>query len=426
MQTPVYAEEAVLGGLMANNDAFHDVAPLVGMDHFTNPFRKRLWSAIRNRILAGEPADPVTVMELLPDDADAVLELAKSTTSARSVVTYAHIVRKNWRKREASGIAQRLISDVADDDEEGVDRAVSALMELNAEVAEHEFTGRQSMQMAFEQASIAFQNGGKLPGITTGLIELDAILGGFHDSDLTLIGGRPAMGKTAFLLGLVEACAGAGYPCGLISAEQPAIQIGIRRVALSSGVGAAVIRSGQFQDEDWGLLTAGMSKVKDSPIWIYDRSAVTLDELIGIARKWKHTHGIKALFVDYAQRITVRGSDRITEVSLVARGLKNLARDLNIPVVTLAQVKAAVDTRPDKRPTSGDLANSDELTREADQILMLYRDEVYSQDSPDRGLAEVLIEKNRHGPTGFKKFAFIPETMAFRDLNKDKRWESAA
>lgn len=424
METPAHAEEAVLGGLMANNDAFHDVAPFLASDHFTSPFRRRLWGAIRDRLLAGEPADAITVMELLPDDAVTVIDLAKSAYTGATVCVYAAIVRENWRRREAAGIAQRLLAGARDSEPGSVDAAIAELMALNASVTEHEFTGKQALSMAFEAAEKAYRNGGKLPGITTGLVELDEILGGWHDSDLTIIGGRPAMGKTAFLLGLVEAAADAGLPVGLISAEQPTLQIGVRRMSLASGVGAAVIRSGQFADEDWGRLGVGMGKAKDRPMWIYDRSAVTLDELVGIARKWKHQHGIRALFVDYAQRITVPGADRITEVASVARGLKNLARDLQIPVVSLAQVKAAVDSRTgDKRPTAGDLANSDELTREADQILMLYRDEVYNRNTSDRGVAEVLIEKNRHGPTGFKKVAFLSETMRFASLEKQAdRW----
>lgn len=414
--TPAYAEEAVLGGVMANNGAFHDVVSLLAMEHFTHPFRRRLWTAIRDRILAGEPADAVTVMEALPADAGEVLDLAAATTSASTVPAYAAIVRENWRRREVAGIAQRLLSGAKAGEEGAVDAAIAALLSLNATVTEHEFTGRQILQMAFDVSVAAYENGDKLPGITTGLGELDDILGGWHDSDLTIVGGRPAMGKTAFLLGLAEASSGAGAATGVISAEQPAVQLGIRRAALASGVGAATIRSGQFHDEDWARVSAGIKATRDRPLWVYDRSAVTLDELIGIARKWKHAHGIRVLFVDYAQRITVPGTDRVTEVSLVARGLKNLARDLQIPVVALAQVVKGVDTRPDKRPNAGDLANSDELTREADQILMLYRDEVYNRDSAERGIAEILIEKNRHGPTGFKRVEFIPETMRFADL----------
>lgn len=426
MTTPAYAEEAVLGGVMANNGAFHDIAALISAEHFTNPFRQRLWGAIRDRILGGEPADAVTVSEALPNDATDVWDIVANTTTAGTVPTYAAIVRDNWRRREAAGIAQRLLSGARSGEDGAVDAAIAALLSLNSTVTEHEFTGRQVLQMAFDVSIAAYESGGKLPGITTGLAELDDILGGWHDSDLTIIGARPAMGKTALMLGLAEASAAAGIPTGVISAEQPAVQLGIRRASLSSGVGAASIRSGQFDDQDWPALSNGIRDTRDRPMWVYDRSAVTLDELVGIARKWKHAHGIKILFVDYAQRISVPGADRITEVSQVARGLKNLARDLQIPVVSLAQVVKGVDSRPDKRPNAGDLANSDELTREADQILMLYRDEVYNRDTQDRGIAEVLIEKNRHGPSGYKRLAFIAETMRFASLESASSARAAA
>lgn len=424
MITPAYAEEAVLGGILLRNENFHEAAQWLTDEHFTSAFRKRLWAALRERILAGEPADAVTIAELMPNDAAEVFAMTDACTSARTVPTYVKIVRENWRRREATRIAQRLL-DAARSGEDGVNEAIGDLLRLNATVTEHEFTGKQAMLMAWNKAQEAYENGGRLPGITTGLKALDDILGGWHDSDLTIIGARPAMGKTALLLNFAEAAAGSGVPCGLISAEQPVEQIGVRRLAMASGVSVTAIRSGRIEDEAWPRMSSGVAARKDAPIWIHDRSAVTLDELIATARKWKHAHNIGVLFIDYAQRITVPGVDRTTEVSIVARGLKNLARDLCIPVVSLAQVVKGVDSRADKRPNAGDLANSDELTREADQIIMLYRDEVYSVDSPDKGVAELLIEKNRHGPTGFKRVAFIAETMTFADLAED-RWAEVA
>lgn len=424
MITPAYAEEAVLGGILLRNENFHEAAQWLTDEHFTSAFRKRLWAALRERILAGEPADAVTIAELMPNDAAEVFAMTDACTSARTVPTYVKIVRENWRRREATRIAQRLL-DAARSGEDGVNEAIGDLLRLNATVTEHEFTGKQAMLMAWNKAQEAYENGGRLPGITTGLKALDDILGGWHDSDLTIIGARPAMGKTALLLNFAEAAAGSGVPCGLISAEQPVEQIGVRRLAMASGVSVTAIRSGRIEDEAWPRMSSGVAARKDAPIWIHDRSAVTLDELIATARKWKHAHNIGVLFIDYAQRITVPGVDRTTEVSIVARGLKNLARDLCIPVVSLAQVVKGVDSRADKRPNQGDLANSDELTREADQIIMLYRDEVYSVDSPDKGVAELLIEKNRHGPTGFKRVAFIAETMTFADLAED-RWAEVA
>lgn len=421
MQTPTFAEEAVLGGILLRNENFHDAASLLSEDHFTSAFRKRLWSALRDRILAGEPADTVTVAELLPDDVSEIFAITDTCVSMRTVPTYVGIVRENWRRRESATIASRLLASARSGDD-GVDEAIGALLALNSSVTEHEFTGKQAMQMAWKQAEEAYQNGGKLPGITTGLNALNDILGGWHKSDLTLIGARPAMGKTALLVNLTEAAAASGVNVGLVSAEQPAEQIGIRRLSLASNLGAADIRAGRIDDEGWAKAQIGIKERAPAPIWIYDRSALTLDELVGIARKWKHAHNIGVLFIDYAQRITVPGVERVTEVSAIARGLKNLARDLNIPVVCLAQVKAEVEKRNDRRPNAGDLANSDELCREADQILMLYRDEVYNRESPDKGIAEILIEKNRHGPTGFKLVKFFGETMRFADLASEREF----
>lgn len=420
--TPAFAEEAVIGGLLLDNMRFHDVAPLITSDHFTSPQRARVFGLIRDRVLAGEPADSVTIGEASPDDFEFAIHLASNVPGSSAVVTYAELVRENWRRREAVQVGLELVSAARAGEPDAVDVAAGRLLALNAVVTACEYTGKQAMQQAWREVDRNYANGGKLPGITTGLSGLDEILGGWHDSDLTIIGGRPAMGKTAFLGGLIEAAAGAGKRPGVISAEQPAVQLALRRLSLVSSVAATRLRNGQLEDEDWTRLQAGMTDAVARDMWIYDRSAVTLDELVGIARKWKHTHDIGCLFIDYAQRISVPRADRISEVSQVARGMKNLARDLQIPVIALAQVVKTVDQRVgDKRPNAGDLANSDELTREADQILMLYRDEVYNRESPDKGMAEVLIEKNRHGPTGFKKVRFIDETMRFCDVGGD-RW----
>src|SRR5690606_229620 len=184
------------------------------------------------------------------------------------------------------------------------------------------------------------------------------------------------------------------------SGEQSAMQIGQRSIALEAGVAAERMRNGQFEDEDWPRLSEGMHKLMRRNVRLIDRSAPTLDEVCRTARRWRQEHKIEVLFVDYLQRIRVpRAESRIEEVAEVARGLKTLARDLDIPVVALAQVKAEVDKRTDKRPGLGDIANSDEATREADLIGFLYRDEVYHDDSPHRGIAELNIDKNRHGPT---------------------------
>lgn len=418
MITPIFAEEAVLGGLLHDNLRYHDVATLIAEGQFTSPQRARVFAAIRDRVLAGEAADTVTIGEALPEDFGYCIDLASHTPGGALVTEYGAIVRENWRRREAVAVGLKLVASARDAEEGAVDSAIASLMALNSSVTECEYTGKQAMKLAMEIVRQAVESGGGLPGITTGLNVLDEILGGFHDSDLTIIGARPAMGKTALMGSLAEAAANAGKRPGIISAEQPAVQMALRRAAMVSGVSAGAMRAGKVDDEDWARITHGVGTANGRDMWIYDRSAVTLDELVSVARKWKHTHGIGILYIDYAQRIRVPGADRVTEVSEVARGMKNLARDLNIPVVALAQVVKGVDNRPDKRPNQGDLANSDELTREADQILMLYRECVYDQNA-NRTVAEILIEKNRHGPTGFKKVYFHEETMRFGDLARE-------
>lgn len=422
MNDAAYAEEAVLAGVIVANQRFHDVAAILSADTFTHPFRRRLWEAIRERVLAGEPADVVTLAESLPEDASAIFEVS-SAHGYHDPAAYAPIVRANWRKREAATIAGTLMAGLRANDDGAVDAAIGSLLALNATRTECDFTLRQAMQAAFKQVQTAYENDGALPGITTGLSNLDDLLGGWHPGDLVILGARPAMGKTALMINFAEAAAKAGKRVGIVSAEQPAVQIGLRAMALGSKVGAADLRRGRVDDLAWSRVSAAVSSARDWPVRIYDRSALTLDELVSVARKWKHAHGLDLLFLDYAQRVSVPGAERITEVSMVARGLKNLARDLDIPLVSLAQVKAAVDTRGDKRPLAGDLANSDELTREADEILMLYREEAYAH-TPDemakarKGVAEILIEKNRHGPTGFVECAFLAETMRFADLER--------
>lgn len=421
MTTPTFAEEAVLGGLMLDNDRYHDVGTVLAANQFTSEHRAAIFTEIKQRITSGEAADVITLSEAFPQWHEFLWDLHATTAGGALVEEYAKIVRSNWRRREAASIGQRLVAGARNAEEGAEEAAIAALMVLGSTVTECEYTGKQAMKMAMAMVQAAYEAGGQLPGITTGLQALDDILGGFHDSDLTIIGARPAMGKTALMGSLAEAAADKGKRPGVISAEQPAVQMALRRASMISGVSATRMRAGKVDDEDWARMTQGIRAANARDMWIYDRSAVTLDELVGVARKWKHTHDIGILYIDYAQRIRVPGVERITEVSEVARGMKNLARDLNIPVVALAQVKAAVDTRPDKRPTQGDLANSDELTREADQILMLYRDCVYSKDpNCNRTIAEILIEKNRHGPTGFKRVHFAEETMRFGDLTNEQ------
>lgn len=427
----VQAEQYVLGALLVEPRALARVT--LDESDFYRRDHALVFRAICDLDAAGRPHDAVTVGEWF-DSHDLsrevgrgayLIELANNAT-AGNVVAYAEIVREKSALRRAIEVGTELINAAFHPEgrraAEILDEAIRELMALSKSEDRCEFTLQQAARLAWEDAQAAHEAGGKLRGVTTGFARMDSRLGGLHKGDLVILGARPSMGKTALMVNMALSAARAGHSVGMVSGEQSALQIGQRSVSAESRVSAERMRNGQFEEEDWPLLTRAMRDLVDRKVRLIDRSAPTLDEVARTARRWKQEHGIEVLFVDYLQRIRVpRSESRIEEVAEVSRGLKTLARDLDIPVVALAQVKAEVDKRAgDKRPNLGDIANSDEATREADQIGFLYRDEVYDHNSPDRGIAELNIEKNRHGPTGQFRLRFFAETMLFANLQEDE------
>lgn len=422
----VEAEQAVLGGLMLAQDALARVN-LVESDFYRRD-HALIFRAILDLDAEGKPYDSVTLAEWFESQGHAamvqggayLIELASTTPSAANIAAYAAIVRDKAIRRRVIDVATVAVNGAFGGDEATdtlLDAAIRELMALSKSDTKCEFTLKQAAALAFQDASEAYHHKGQLRGIPTGYARMDARLGGWHRGDLVMIGARPSMGKTALMVNLAINAAAKGHAVGIISGEQSAMQIGQRSVSADSGVHAERMRNGDIDEEAWPKLTASVSRLVDRKVRIYDRSAPTLDEIARLARRWKQEHGIEALFVDYLQRIRYpKAQNRIDEVSEVARGLKTLARDLDMPVICLAQVKAEVDKREDKRPGLGDIANSDEATREADLIAFLYRDEVYHDQTSERHVAEVNVEKYRHGPTGRFKLRFDGETMKFADL----------
>lgn len=415
----VAAEQSVLGALMLAPEAFHAVEDLVTGEMFTRADHRTIFYQLGDMVSAGQPVDAVTIAEAMERAGHSrqissyLIELASTTPSAANVRSYAQIVRDGWTKRQIQSVGHRIAA-CDGDASEALDAAIADLMRLTHTSQRHEYSLRDGMSMAYAAMQQAKELGGKIPGIPSGIDKLDKILGGWQPSDLIVVGSRPAMGKTSLLLNFSHA---ANRAHGIVSAEQPVIQIAGRAMSLDSGLAATKMRSGEVDDEDYGTLRKSIARMVERKVWIYDRSAPTIGEVCRIARKWKHQHGIKALLVDYIQRIeSDRGERKHERVGDVARQLKNLARDLNIPVIALGQVSRDVERREDKRPHMADLSDSSEIEKEADQIIMLYRDEVYNDKSPDAGTAELLIEKNRHGPTGFVRCAWLAETMKFGNL----------
>lgn len=423
----VEAEQAVLGGLMLDPQAFNRIAATLAEADFYRRDHALIFRAIGELVGRGEPADAVTLGDWFEAQGVAelvggvgyVYKLANTTPSASSIGSYARIVREKAQLRRVIDAATEACTAAWAADAEPasvVDAAVRSMMGIGRSHAEHTVSMREALRRLSDRMTKIYANGGVLPGVTSGIADLDKKLGGFQDGDLVLIPARPSMGKTS-ILGFCVAHAGEkGIPVGLVSGEQPAEQIALRLVSARAKIAAHRIRNADLHEHEWPKLTIANADMSAWPVWIHDRSAPTIDELKRIARMWRHQHGIRALYVDYAQRIEGKGRTRYEQVSEVARELKTLARDLGIPVIALAQVNRSVEQRNDKRPGMGDIADSGELEKEADQVVMLYRDDYYNAESSDKGVAELIVEKNRHGATGTIKVGWDAEHMDFYDL----------
>jgi replicative DNA helicase len=421
------AEQAVIGAILISPESLDRVAGKLSEADFFVPAHRLIWRAACDLAARGQPCDAVTLGEWFDKTGEAesvgggsyIVELASTTPSAANVEAYAKIVREKSVRRSLVSIGQLLQQEAinADDSLSAADEGMRALMELTQGSAEHEGSLRDALKAAKNDIIEAYEHRGSLRGITSGLERLDQRLGGFHPGDLIIVGARPAMGKTAILLKFADAASGADHSIGLISGEQPSMQVAQRLIASNGPMAAERLRNGQLEEEDWNAITRAVTKLQGRRMRILDRSSPTMDEVARQARAWKRKYGIVQLLVDYVQRIRIpKMQKRNEEVAEVGRRLKDLARELNIAVVALAQVKSDCEARADKRPMQGDLANSDELTREADIIAMLYRDEVYNENTQDKGIAEINIEKNRHGPCGTIKCAWIGESMRFENL----------
>lgn len=391
-------------------------------EHFAIESHGEILRVIRDQSEESLPVDPITLMERFEREGrkELVQLVGDITNNAPTAVpdVVGHSIVAAWRRRKAKDIGASLM---AANDDSAVDTAISSLMALHAVEQNHEFDAKSAARAAFAELQRIHEAGGKLPGITTGLLDLDEKLGGFHPGDLVVIGGRAAMGKTSALIGMARAAAKAGNPVGMISGEQPVEQVSTRLIAASAKVDAKKFRTAKFEDDEWNRVYAGTSEIASLPIWFLDRSSPSLAEVYRVARRWKHKHNIMALYVDYLQRIQGDGERRYEQVSMVTRGLKNLARDLGIPIVALAQVGRGVEGRADKRPRMSDLSDSGEIEKEADQVFLIYREGYYDEKKP-QSEAEIIVDKNRHGATGTIKVAWKGETMTFGNLSTDNPW----
>lgn len=420
----VAAEQGVIAAILNQPHMAKNCGLLVS--EFQSQLCQEIYQSIREKSDSGQMFDLVTIgtdlSQRLPEqDAQHVFEfmgrlVAESSPISGMFDAYCKEIKRSHRLNEIRGIANELIADIDETkDPDSADKAIAALMALESTGRNYSWTMENAVKAGLKEVESVAEHEG-LVGVDTGLSELNDATGGFNSSDLIIIGARPAMGKTALLLNLANS---SKVPAGIISAEQGHEQIGKRMLSIEGSCDAQKIRKAELSQEFVNKMGKAARRMIDKKIWINDRPGINIVQLCRQVREWAHRYEIKIAFVDYVQKI--KGSrPSMTpkeEAAEVVGMLKNLARELDIPVVALAQVNREVDKRPDPRPNMGDLSNAAEIEQEADLVVMLYRDEVYNPDTSEKGIAELLVEKNRHGPTGRIRCVWLGKYMQFKNFS---------
>ncbi len=434
------AEEALLGGVMLENEALTQVTDYVKEVDFYRPGNREIFSSILTLAKNQEPIDLVTVADHLKQrkKLDAVggsgylSSLVDNVHTAANLTSYARIVKNKSLLRSlistSTDIIEQSYGEIEDVDLL-VDQAERSILEVARNRGQSEITPiNEIVKRSFAAIDAAYRSNSTITGVSTGFSKIDNLTSGFQRSDLIIIAGRPSMGKTSFALNIAQNSAAnpdGGSKVAFFSLEMSKEQLVTRLLCSQSEINAQTLRGGLLKDEDWPRLSAAAAVVSELPIYIDDTSAISVMEMRAKARRLKNDKGLDLVFVDYLQLMRGDGESREREISEISRSLKAMAKELDVPVVALSQLNRSVESRPDKRPQLSDLRESGAIEQDADVIMFVYRDEVYNKDNPENaGLAEILIRKQRNGPTGVAEMRFFGEFTQFRDI--DRRYDEYA
>ena len=431
------AEQSVLGGLLIDNGAFDKVGDVVTDGDFYRDDHRRIFRHVSRLIERGKPADVVTVDEAIKvsEDKDKtggityLAALAGNTPSAHNVRRYAEIVRECAVLRRlievSTEIADSALNRMGKEVGQLLDEAESKVFQI-AEAGARTRQGFMEIQplltQVMERIDLLYHkdNPSDITGIPTGYRDLDRETSGLQPGDLIIIAGRPSMGKTALALNMAEHVAVENkLPVAVFSMEMSGSQLAMRMLGSIGRLDQHKLRTGRLSDDDWNRLTNAVGKLHDAPILVDESGALNALELRARARRLHRQYGALGLIVvDYLQlmQATSEGENRATEISEISRSLKSLAKELKVPVVALSQLSRAVEQRTGpKRPIMSDLRESGAIEQDADLILAIYREEVYTPDTPEKGVAEIIILKQRNGPIGTVKLTFLGEYTRFEN-----------
>lgn len=435
------AEQAVLGGLMLSSTAWDQVADKITEADFYREDHRLVFRAIHDLHEVSRPCDAVTVSEWFEshgkaaqvDGGNYISQLANNTPSAANVGAYADIVREKSILRSLIDVGAQITSSAfaADGREsksllEEAERLVFAIAEKGARGGSGYVTVQDTLKVAMDKIEELNAFEGEITGIPTGYPELDRMTAGLQPSDLIIVAGRPAMGKTTFAMNLVEnAAIKHGKSVAVFSMEMASLQLVMRLFSSLGQIEQNKIRTGTLDDLDWPKLTSAMNLLHKSKIFIDDTPALSPAELRARCRRLKREHDIDMIVVDYLQLMSVPDSreNRATEISEISRGLKTIAKELNVPVIALSQLNRALEQRPNKRPVMADLRESGAIEQDADLIAFIYRDEVYNPETSEKGKAEIIIGKHRNGSTGTVHLAFQGPWLRFVNLAPESAYQ---
>jgi replicative DNA helicase len=428
----IETEESLLGAMLLSKDAIATAVETVAGADFYKPAHAHLFEAIVTLYGAGEPVDPTTVAEALRragvldglGGKQAVLRIQVGTPAASNAAFYARIVADHALLRRLVAIGGEIAElgyTLPDDVTEVLDRAESLVFDVANRRQTTSLRGiHATLQDSLAHLEALFERDGQTTGVPTGFRDLDEVLLGWQPSNLIVVAARPGQGKTAFALGTAtHAALEVKKPVVFFSMEMGYLELTQRILAAEAGVDSRLLRTGRIPETDWSRISRAVGRLAEAPLFIDDNPHLTVMDMRAKCRRLKAQHGdLGLVVVDYLQLMSTpkKGENRQVEVSELSRGLKVLARDLDVPVLALSQLNRSLEYRADKRPMLADLRESGALEQDADIVAFIYRDDTYNPDSSEKGLAEIIVAKHRNGPTAKIRLAFLDHLTRFSDL----------
>ena len=438
MPNSLEAEQSVVGSMIMDRQAIITAGEMLSADDFYHKQYGIMFQTMIDINNEGKPVDIVILQERLKEQnvpaevysIEFIRDLLAAVPTSANIRQYAGIVKDKAILRNIirvnDGIANECYAGTSKTEDILADTE-KKIFDLVKNKGDHEYTPIDKVVLeALDRIQAAAKNRGSVTGVPTGFIDLDNYLSGLQPSDFILVAARPSMGKTAFVLNVAENVAiKQGITTAIFSLEMSNVQLVNRMLSLESTVDADKLRKGRLDSSDWGKLIEGADSIAKSHLIIDDTPGISIAELRSKCRKYKMENDLGLVIIDYLQLMSGSGGSRSDsrqqEISDISRSLKALARELDVPVVTLSQLSRAVEQRPDHRPMLSDLRESGAIEQDADVVMFLYRDDYYNKDTEIKGIAEIIIAKQRNGPIGTVKMAWIPEQTRFANLLDNKK-----